>query len=397
MATVSSATRPATTAKRSYALDKVTIHHLPEGERRSARRGERGADASADAVTIARDLINTPRPMTCIPSRFAELLQEPREREQGQAGLTCTVLRSQADQRQGHETCIDAVGRGSARGPRLIHLKYEPAGYKRKPGKKRLRRNSFSSARASPFDTGGICLKPAPGMDEMKGDMGGAANVAALMAAVAESSAATLRFTVIIGTRREHARRQQLPSRRHLHRRTTASTVEIINTDAEGRLALADVLALRHRARARHHPRQRHPHGRLRGGAGADGERLLHSRPTIRARRTHDEPPPRRAGRGDVAHAARRRSARKAQERLGRLASTWATAGAARSPLRCSCSEFIGDDAVDPRPTSPARRWRTSRSTSTRRAAPATVCSPTWLSSTRSRLQRGSKGSHRRA
>jgi leucyl aminopeptidase len=91
------------------------------------------------------------------------------------------------------------------------------------------------------FDTGGICLKPAPGMEEMKGDMGGAANVVALMAAVAAVKPEAEVHGIIACAENMPDGKSYRPG--DIFGSYDGKTVEIINTDAEGRLALADALA----------------------------------------------------------------------------------------------------------------------------------------------------------
>ncbi len=91
------------------------------------------------------------------------------------------------------------------------------------------------------FDSGGICIKPAPGMEEMKGDMGGAANVVALMAAVAAVKP-DVEVHGLIGCA-ENMPDGDAYRPGDIFGSYDGKTVEIINTDAEGRLVLADVLA----------------------------------------------------------------------------------------------------------------------------------------------------------
>jgi leucyl aminopeptidase len=91
------------------------------------------------------------------------------------------------------------------------------------------------------FDTGGICIKPAPGMEEMKGDMGGAANVIALMAAVAATKPAVEVHGLIGSAENMPDGNAYRPG--DIFGSLDGKMVEIINTDAEGRLVLADVLA----------------------------------------------------------------------------------------------------------------------------------------------------------
>ncbi|HZO15385.1 MAG TPA: M17 family metallopeptidase, partial [Polyangiaceae bacterium] len=130
---------------------------------------------------------------------------------------------------------LEAVGRGSVRRPRFIHLKYRPNN-----SKKKLKRLVFVG-KGLTFDTGGICIKPAPGMEEMKGDMGGAANILALMAAVAETKPEAEIHGLVASAENMPDGNAYRPG--DIFKSYQGKTVEIINTDAEGRLALADALA----------------------------------------------------------------------------------------------------------------------------------------------------------
>lgn len=182
-----------------------------------------------DAVCIARDLINEP-PNELHPEALARAAVDVCKKN----GLTSTVF-DLGDLKKRGMKLIVAVGQGSAREPRLVHMSYLPTGGK---ATKRL----VFVGKGLTFDSGGLCIKPAPGMEEMKGDMGGAANVIALMAAVAATKPAGIEVHGLIGCA------ENMPDG-HAYRpgdifgSLDGKTVEIINTDAEGRLVLADVLA----------------------------------------------------------------------------------------------------------------------------------------------------------
>jgi leucyl aminopeptidase len=126
-----------------------------------------------------------------------------------------------------------AVGQGSARESRVIHMVYTPE----KKAKKKL----VFVGKGLTFDSGGLCIKPAPGMEEMKGDMGGAANVAALMAAVAITKPNVEVHGIIGSVENMPDGNAYRPG--DIFGSLDGKFVEIINTDAEGRLVLADVLA----------------------------------------------------------------------------------------------------------------------------------------------------------
>jgi leucyl aminopeptidase len=190
------------------------------------------AQRLAEAVCIARDLINTP-PNELYPETLASFAKEL-AKEHKDAGLSCTVLGPKQLLEKGMKL-IDAVGRGSARGPRFIHLKYRPP-----KSTKPLKRLVFVG-KGITFDSGGLCIKPGPGMDEMKGDMGGAANVVALMAAVAVSKPEAEIHGLVAAAENMPDGNAYRPS--DVFGSYAGKTVEVINTDAEGRLVLADALA----------------------------------------------------------------------------------------------------------------------------------------------------------
>jgi leucyl aminopeptidase len=180
-----------------------------------------------EAITIARDLINEP-PNELTPEvlarRAAEMCREN--------GLDCSVFDKPALEKMGMRLVL-AVAAGSVHEPRVVHMTYKPA----HPAKKKL----VFIGKGLTFDSGGLCIKPAQGMEEMKGDMGGAANVVALMAAVAAVKP-NVEVHGLLGCA------ENMPDGAayrpgDIFGSKDGKTVEIINTDAEGRLVLADVLA----------------------------------------------------------------------------------------------------------------------------------------------------------
>jgi len=208
-------------------LEKVTL--LVAGKvSKEAKDAAAVGQQVGEAVCIARDLINEP-PNELYPEKLAAAAVEMCKSR----GLQVTVLDRPALEKKGMKLII-AVGRGSRRDPRLIHMIYKPEGA---PAKKKI----VFVGKGLTFDTGGICIKPAPGMEEMKGDMGGAANVVALMAAVAAVKP-TIEVHGIIGSA-ENMPDGDAYRPGDIFGSYDGKTVEIINTDAEGRLVLADVLA----------------------------------------------------------------------------------------------------------------------------------------------------------
>lgn len=207
-------------------LEKVTLvasGRLGKGAREEVETGRR----VGEAICIARDLINEP-PNELHPEAFAKFCQDLCKTR----GLKCTVFDRKELVKRGMNLMM-AVAQGSAREPRLIHMVYTPSG---KP-KKRL----VFVGKGLTFDTGGICIKPAQGMEDMKGDMGGGANVAALMAALAVIKPPVEVHGLIGAVENMPDGNAYRPG--DIFKSLDGKYVEIINTDAEGRLVLADVLA----------------------------------------------------------------------------------------------------------------------------------------------------------
>jgi leucyl aminopeptidase len=185
---------------------------------------QRAADVVA-AVQLTRDLVNTP-PSDLPPRAFADAAVAAVD------GLPVevTVLDEKA-LRKGSYGGILGVGQGSANPPRLVRLAYRPRGAKR---------HLALVGKGITFDSGGLSLKPPAGMEWMKSDMGGAAAVIAAIAAIA-------RLGVPVDVTAWAPMAENMPSgtaQRPSDVLTTygGKTVEVLNTDAEGRLVLADAL-----------------------------------------------------------------------------------------------------------------------------------------------------------
>ncbi|RZS38859.1 leucyl aminopeptidase [Herbihabitans rhizosphaerae] len=185
----------------------------------------KAATAIAEAVTTARDLVNTP-PNDLFPASFAE-----RARKLGEAaGLEVEVLDEKALRKGGYGGIL-GVGGGSSRLPRLVRLRYK--------GSKATKKVALVG-KGITFDTGGISIKPAPNMDHMTGDMGGAAAVVAAVVL-----AAKLKYPLEVTATVPMA--ENMPSGEAYRPGDVLTiyggkTVEVLNTDAEGRLILADAL-----------------------------------------------------------------------------------------------------------------------------------------------------------
>ena len=186
-------------------------------------------------VNAARDLANSP-PNELTPQVLAERAKEL-------AGPNLTVESLDPSEIDEHGMgALSAVGRASANGPRLIVLRYDP------PGGSKSDVVLGLVGKAITFDAGGISLKPALKMEDMKGDMAGGAAVIAGTAAVAELELPIRIVTVVAAAENLVSGDSFRPG--DILRAANGKTIEITNTDAEGRLVLADAIWYA-RARAR--------------------------------------------------------------------------------------------------------------------------------------------------
>ncbi|WP_151524123.1 leucyl aminopeptidase [Serinicoccus kebangsaanensis] len=205
-------------------LGSVTVAGL-SGEEGTAAVAE--VSALVSGVAYARDLVNTP-PNLLYPESFADDVVARAQ----EAGVEVEVWEPE---RLVEEGCggIIGVGQGSARGPRLVMLRYAPAG---------ASRHLALVGKGITFDSGGLCLKPGASMVTMKMDMGGAAACAAATLAVAELGLPVQVTAYLCLAENMTGDLAQRPG--DVVTMRGGRTVEIINTDAEGRLVMADGLAL---------------------------------------------------------------------------------------------------------------------------------------------------------
>jgi leucyl aminopeptidase len=206
-------------------LGKVTVVITGKASAEHKKQLELGV-AIGQAVGIARDAVNEP-PNELYPETLAQIAQ----RIAKEHGFKVKVLDKKGILAAGMHLHY-AVGQGSSNEPRFIHLSYVP--------KKKHKKVVFVG-KGLTFDSGGLCIKPAAGMGEMKSDMAGAAAVLGLMAAVGVTKP-DIELHVLVGAAENmpdgsaYRPADVFPS-------LDGKTVEIINTDAEGRLVLADALA----------------------------------------------------------------------------------------------------------------------------------------------------------
>ena len=180
--------------------------------------------AIVEGVFFARDLVSEP-PNVLYPESFAERL-----RDLETIGVEVEVLEPATMEKLGMGALL-GVAQGSARPARLVTMSWKGA------------KNAKPIAlvgKGVTFDTGGISLKPAAAMDEMKGDMGGAAAVAGAMKAVALRKAKANVVGVVALVENMPGANAQRPG--DIVNTMSGQTIEVLNTDAEGRLILCDAL-----------------------------------------------------------------------------------------------------------------------------------------------------------
>ncbi|SNR46027.1 leucyl aminopeptidase [Haloechinothrix alba] len=207
-------------------LATIDLLSPAEGSSRDHQATVTAATSIAEAVILARDLVNTP-PNDLYPEVFADRVRELAE----SVDLSVDVLDEQDLERNGFGGIL-GVGGGSVRKPRLVRLRYK--------GSKPVRKVALVG-KGITFDTGGISIKPAAGMENMTSDMAGAAAVLATIVL-----AAKLRYPLEITADIPLA--ENMPSATAYRPGDVletygGTTVEVLNTDAEGRLILADAIA----------------------------------------------------------------------------------------------------------------------------------------------------------
>ena len=211
-------------AATSVAVAQIEVV-TPLAKDKAAKAALARAEVLADAVHATRDLINT-APNDLYPAAFAELAKEAAKG----TGIKVTVLDEKALAAGGYGGLI-GVGQGSVRGPRLVKVAYSPS---RPTAKVALVGKGIT------FDSGGISIKPAAGMEAMKSDMSGAAAVLHTVVAAARLGLPVAVTGWLCLAENMPSGSAQRPSDVITIRGGT--TVEVLNTDAEGRLVLADGL-----------------------------------------------------------------------------------------------------------------------------------------------------------
>ncbi|MFT3900377.1 MAG: leucyl aminopeptidase [Gordonia sp. (in: high G+C Gram-positive bacteria)] len=216
-------------AKAKKGADKTVVpakfHLLVTAKSTEAKKELARAVTIADSVAIARDFVNTP-PSHLYPEEFAKRAAALGKKY----GLTVEILDDAKLERAGYGGII-GVGKGSSRKPRLVRLTH---------GGKKGGKSVALVGKGITFDTGGISIKPAANMDHMTSDMGGAAAViASVIAAARLGTDAAVTATVPMAENMPSSTAQRPGD---VLTQYGGKTIEVLNTDAEGRLILADAI-----------------------------------------------------------------------------------------------------------------------------------------------------------
>jgi len=209
------------------ALETVTVLGSARWNSRAAKAAIERARIVADAEMWARDLVNTPA-RDLPPADLAKAAQDMAK----EVGLEVKVW-TEKELEKGGFGGILGVGQGSANPPRMIELRYRGAAASQAP--------IALTGKGVSFDSGGISIKPAEGMDAMKSDMGGAASILGTMKAIARLKPKVNVIAAIPSAENMPSGSATKPGDVLHHR--GGRTSEVVNTDAEGRLILADALA----------------------------------------------------------------------------------------------------------------------------------------------------------
>ncbi|WP_447554019.1 leucyl aminopeptidase [Vreelandella sp. EE22] len=210
-------------------LAKLSLIVMDAAEAEKARQGARVGCAIGQGINLTRTLGNLPGNV-CTPRYLAE--QAEKLSQDASGALEVEILDEEALEKLGAQSLL-SVGRGSAEPSRLIVMKYQGADDPDEAPHVLI-------GKGITFDTGGISLKPGEGMDEMKFDMGGAAGVFGTVKAVLEIKPRLNAVFIVAAAENMPDGAATKPG--DIIKTLKGLTVEVLNTDAEGRLVLCDAL-----------------------------------------------------------------------------------------------------------------------------------------------------------
>src|SRR5438874_4663827 len=211
--------------RKDQKIDAITI--VARGDRAKLQQAMEEARIIGEAQNFTRDLVNEPS------NRMTPTILADRAKKMAaEVGLKCEIYGAEKikELKMG---AFWSVAQGSDEPPALIVLRYEPAGAPEKPVLGLV-------GKGITFDTGGISIKPADGMEKMKDDMGGGGTMIGAMRAIAQLKPKVKVIGIVCATENMPSGKAQKPG--DIQTAMSGKTIEIINTDAEGRLVLADGL-----------------------------------------------------------------------------------------------------------------------------------------------------------
>ncbi len=208
-------------------LKKVSVLINSKESLAKLRKGLKTGHAIGQGMNVAKDLANLPGNV-CTPSYLAT---SSKSAAKNYKKLSCRVFGEKEMKKMGMD-CLLSVGNGSAEESKLISMNYQ--------GGKKGDKPYAIVGKGITFDTGGISLKPPATMDEMKFDMCGAASVIGTMQVVSELQLPINIIGVVACAENMPGSKATKPG--DVVKTMSGKTVEILNTDAEGRLVLADAL-----------------------------------------------------------------------------------------------------------------------------------------------------------
>jgi leucyl aminopeptidase len=211
--------------RKDQKIDEVTV--ITSGDKAALEKAANEAQIIGESQNFTRDLVNEPS------NRMTPtILGERAKKMSAEVGLKCEVYG--ADKiKELKMGAFWSVAQGSDEPPALIVMKYEPAGAPEKPVIGLV-------GKGITFDTGGISIKPADGMEKMKYDMAGGATMIGAMRAIALLRPKVKVIAIVTATENMPSGKAQKPG--DVQIAMSGKSIEIINTDAEGRLVLADGL-----------------------------------------------------------------------------------------------------------------------------------------------------------
>lgn len=212
---------------KTHTLETFTLCETDARAIKKAKEAIAHAKILAEATNLARDLVNTPSSHMG-PAQLADAARNVASQS---GAMTCTTLDAEAMEKLGMNAAL-AVGRGSVHAPIGVHLAYAPRGAKKKIA---------VVGKAVTFDSGGLSIKPADGMMTMKIDMAGAAAVIGLFAALAKLKLPVEVHGIFLAVENMPAGNAYRPG--DVVTAMNGMTIEVLNTDAEGRVTLADALS----------------------------------------------------------------------------------------------------------------------------------------------------------